>query len=159
MVRTSNPAAYAGKWDDAINQSPAAVRLLAEGEAWRGHYENAAPLFLAMESSYPADRAVGARTAAVYRSLGTIDPKLTDTAVGVEEKLAQADPRDRRTLTAIGEIEAERDHFDKARAAWDRIPEIEPARPDGYLEAATVLLGLVSLRGRAALDRGRPETF
>jgi cellulose synthase operon protein C len=138
VVRTSNPAAYAGKWDDAINQSPAAVRLLAEGEAWRGHYENAAPLFLAMESSYPADRAVGARTAAVYRSLGTIDPKLTDTAVGVEEKLAQADPRDRRTLTAIGEIEAERDHFDKARAAWDRIPEIEPARPDGYLEAATV---------------------
>jgi hypothetical protein len=138
VVRTSNPSAYAGKWDDAMNQSPAAVRLLAEGEAWRGHYENAAPLFLAMESSYPADRAMGARTAAVYRSLGTIDPKLTDTAIGVQEKLAQADPRDRRTLTSIGEIEAEREHFDKARAAWDRIPEIEPAKPDGYLEAATV---------------------
>jgi hypothetical protein len=138
VVRTSNPSAYAAKWDEAMNQSPAAVRLLAEGEAWRGHYENAAPLFLAMESSFPADRAMGARTAAVYRSLGTIDPKLTDTAIGVEEKLAQADPRDRRTLTSIGEIEAERDHFDKARAAWDRIPEIEPAKPDGYLEAATV---------------------
>jgi hypothetical protein len=138
VVRTSNPAAYAGKWDDAINQSPVAVRLLAEGEAWRAHYENAAPLFLAMESSYPADRTLGARTASVYRSLGTIDPKLTDTAVGVEEKLSQADPRDRHTLTSIGEIEAEREHFDKARAAWDRIPEIEPARPDGYLEAATV---------------------
>ena len=53
VVRTSNPAAYAGKWDDAMNQSPVAVRLLAEGEAWRGHYENAAPLFMAMESSYP----------------------------------------------------------------------------------------------------------
>jgi lipopolysaccharide biosynthesis regulator YciM len=138
VVRTSNPAAYSGKWEDAMNQSPVAVRLLAEGEAWRGHYENAAPLFLAMEASFPADHTLGARTASVYRSLGTIDPKLTDTAVGVEEKLAQADPRDRRTLTSIGEIEAERDHFDKARAAWDRIPEIEPARPDGYLEAATV---------------------
>jgi len=138
VVRTSNPSAYAGKWDDAMNQSPVAVRLLAEGEAWRGHYESAAPLFLAMESSFPADRAIGARTAAVYRSLGTIDPKLTDTAIGVEEKLAQANPRDHRNLTAIGEIEAERERFDKARAAWDRIPEIEPAKADGYLEAATI---------------------
>jgi hypothetical protein len=138
VVRTSNPSAYAGKWDDAMNQSPVAVRLLAEGEAWRGHYESAAPLFLAMEASFPADRAIGARTAAVYRSLGTIDPKLTDTAIGVEEKLAQADPRDHRTLTAIGEIEGERERFDKARAAWDRIPEIEPAKADGYLEVATI---------------------
>ncbi len=138
VVRTSNPAASAGKWDDAMNQSPSAVRLLAEGEAWRGHFENAAPLFLALESSYPADRSIGMRTAAVYRSLGTIDPKLTDTAIAVEEKLAQADPRNHQTLTAIGEIEAERERFEKARAAWDRIPEIEPAKPDGYLEAATI---------------------
>ncbi len=138
IVRTSNPSATAGKWDDAMNQSPAAVRLLAEGEAWRGHFENAAPLFLAIESSFPADRMIGARTAAIYRSLGTIDPKLTDAAISVEEKLGQADPRNHQTLTAIGEIEAERERFDKARAAWDRIPEIEPARADGYLEAATV---------------------
>jgi Flp pilus assembly protein TadD len=138
IVRTSNPSATAGKWDDAMNQSPAAVRLLAEGEAWRGHFENAAPLFLAIESSFPADRAIGTRTAAVYRSLGTIDPKLTDAAIAVEEKLGQADPRSHQTLTAIGEIEAERERFDKARAAWDRIPEIQPAKADGYLEAATV---------------------
>jgi len=138
VVRTSNPAASAGKWDEAMNQSPAAVRLLAEGEAWRCHFEGAAPLFLAIESSFPADRAIGDRAAAVYRSLGTIDPKLTDSAIVIEEKLSQADPRDHRTLTAIGEIEAERERFDKARAAWDRIPEIEPAKADGYLEAATV---------------------
>jgi len=138
VVRTSNPAASAGKWEDAMNQSPAAVRLLAEGEAWRCHFENAAPLFLAIESSFPADRTIGARTAAVYRSLGTVQPKLTDTAITVEETLTDADPRDRQTLTAIGEMEADREHFDKARAAWDRIPEIEPAKADGYLEAATV---------------------
>ena len=138
LVRTSNPSATAAKWDEAMNQSPAAVRLLAEGEAWRCHFENAAPLFLAIESSFPADRTIGARTAAVYRSLGTIDPKLTDTSISIEEKLTQADPRDHQTLTAIGEMEAEREHFDKARAAWDRIPEIEPAKADGYLEAATV---------------------
>jgi len=138
VVRTSNPAASAGKWEEAMNQSPAAVRLLAEGEAWRGHFENAAPLFLAIESGFPADRTIGARTAAVYRSLGTIDSKLTDTAIAVEEKLSDADPRNHQTLTAIGEIEAERERFDRARAAWDRIPEIEPAKADGYLEAATV---------------------
>lgn len=118
--------------------SPAAARFMAEGEAWRGHFEAAAPLFLALESNYPADRVLGARTAAVYRSLGTIDPKLTQTAIGVEEKLAEFDPRDHRTLTAIGEMEADRDSFDKARAAWDRIPEIDPARPEGYLETATI---------------------
>ncbi len=120
------------------DQSPGAVRLLAEAEAWRGHFENAAPMFLAVEANYPADGTIGARTAAVYRSLGTIDPKLTGTAIGVEEKLAQFDPRDHRALTAIGEMEAEREHFDKARAAWDRIPEIDPARSEGYLEAATI---------------------
>lgn len=138
VARTSNPAASAGKWEDAMNQSPAAVRLMAEGEAWRCHFENAAPLFLALESNFPADRTIGGRAAAVYRSLGTIDPKLTDAAIAVEDKLAQADPRDRRTFTAIGEMEADREHFDKARAAWDRLPEIEPEKADGYLEAATV---------------------
>jgi Flp pilus assembly protein TadD len=138
LIRTSNPAASAGKWDEAVNQSPAAVRLLAEGEAWRCHFESAAPMFSAVESLYPADRAIGVRTAALYRSLGTLEPSLTDTAVAVEEKLNQADPRDRQALTAIGEIEADREHFEKARAAWDRLAQIEPAKPDGYLEAATV---------------------
>ncbi len=122
----------------SAEDSPAATRFLAEGEAWRGHFEAAAPLFLSLESNYPADRILGARTAAVYRSLGTIDPKLTATAIGVEEKLARFDPRDHAPLTAIGEMEAEREDFDKARAAWNRIPEIDPARPEGYLEAATI---------------------
>jgi cellulose synthase operon protein C len=126
LIRTS-------KRDD-----PAAMRLLAEGEAWRGHFEAASPMFLALEADYPADRTVGVRTAALYRSLGTIDAKAIDTAIGVDEKLSQADPRDHRALTAIGEMEAERDHFDRAAAAWNKLAEIEPAKPDSYLEAATV---------------------
>ena len=138
VVRTSNPAASGGRWQEAMDQSPAAVRMLAEGEAWRGHFETAAPMFLAIETSFPADGVVGRRTAAVYRSLGTIDPKLTDTAIAVEEKLSQADPRNRATLTRLGEIEAERERFDRAGSYWNRIPEIEPSKPDGYLEAATV---------------------
>ncbi len=92
IVRTSNPSATAGKWDDAMNQSPAGVRLLAEGEAWRSHFEAAAPMFLALETAFPADHAIGTRTASAYRSLGTIDPKFTDTAIAVEEKLSAGQP-------------------------------------------------------------------
>jgi hypothetical protein len=123
---------------NTANPSPAAARLLAEGEAWRGHFEAAAPLFLTVESNFPADREIGMRTAAVYRSLGTITPKFTETAVAVEDKIIDAEPRDARALTSLGEIEADRERFAKARAAWDRIPEIDPAKADGYLEAATI---------------------
>src|SRR5262249_29823267 len=37
LVRTSNPG-------PALEQNPAAQRFLAEGEAWRSHFEAAAPL-------------------------------------------------------------------------------------------------------------------
>jgi cellulose synthase operon protein C len=133
LIRTSTPGAGAGKWSEGVDRNPAAVRLLAEGEAWRGHFEAASPMFLALESDYPADRAIGMRTAAMYRSLQT-----TDTAIGVEEKLSQADPRDHVAPTAIGEMEAEREHFDRAATAWNKLAEIEPAKADSYLEAATV---------------------
>jgi tetratricopeptide (TPR) repeat protein len=35
-------------------------------------------------------------------------------------------------------MEAEREQFLRARASWDKIPEIDPSRPDGYLETATL---------------------
>ncbi len=130
-LRAANPPA-------SLNQNPAAARLLAEGEAWRGHYENAAPIFLAVETNFPADRVIGRRTAAVYRSLGTIQPRMTDTGIAVEVKLSQADPRDHEPLTRLGEMEADRGRFDRAAVSWNRIPEIEPAKPEGYLEAATI---------------------
>ena len=130
-LRAANPPA-------SLNQNPAAARLLAEGEAWRGHYENAAPMFLAVETNFPADRVIGRRTAAVYRSLGTIQPRMTDTGIAVEVKLSQADPRDHEPLTRLGEMEADRGRFDRAAVSWNRIPEIEPAKPEGYLEAATI---------------------
>ena len=44
-----------GRWDEA-RTNPAAVRMLAEGEAWRGHFETAAPMFLAIEANFPADQ-------------------------------------------------------------------------------------------------------
>jgi tetratricopeptide (TPR) repeat protein len=137
-VRASNTASNTGRWAQAEDQNPAAVRILAEGEAWRGHFESAAPMFLAIENDYPADAIVDRRTMAIYRSLGTIDPKLTDTAIAAGEKLSAANPRDTRTLTRLGEIEADRERFDKAAGYWDRIPEIDPAKADSYLESATI---------------------
>ncbi len=35
-------------------------------------------------------------------------------------------------------MEAEREKFLAARAVWDKIPEIEPSKPEGYLETATL---------------------
>jgi hypothetical protein len=138
LTRTANPSANAGRWQEAADQSPATVRLLAEGEAWRSHFEAAAPMLQALEADYPADQTIGKRTASVYRSLGTIDPKLTDTALAIEAKLSQSDPLDHTSLTRRGEMEAEREQFLRARQSWDKIPEIDPAKPDGYLEAATL---------------------
>ena len=57
----------------AEDRNPAAMRMLAEGEAWRGHFETAAPMFLAIENNFPADAVIGRRTVAMYRSLGTVD--------------------------------------------------------------------------------------
>ncbi len=152
-----NQAAAAGRWAQAEDQNPAAVRMLAEGEAWRCHFEAAAPIFLAIENDFPADASVGTRTVAVYRSLGTIDPKFTDTAIAAGTKLSEANPRSTQTLTRLGEMEAERDKFDRAARYWDRIPEIEPGKADSYLEAATIYLGLLPLRRRDADDRRGSE--
>jgi len=139
VTRTSNPAAAAGRWQDALDQNPATVRLLAEGEAWRGHLEAAAPMFQALEASYPADRAMGLRTAAVYRSLGTMEAAgNNDASVAAATNLTLAEPRDVTALTRLGEIEADRGRFDRARAVWDKIPDVDPGNADGYLEAATI---------------------
>jgi tetratricopeptide (TPR) repeat protein len=137
-----------GRWQQAEDRNPAAVRMLAEGEAWRGHFESAAPMFLAIENNFPADATIGSRTVAIYRSLGTIDsetadpkavdPKSTDTAIAAGGKLSDANPRDAQMLTRLGEMEADRERFDRAAAYWNRIPQIEPGKADSYLEAATI---------------------
>ncbi len=51
-------------------------------------------MFLALESGYPADHTIGVRTAAMYRSLGTVDGKAIDQRDPWRKKLSQADPRD-----------------------------------------------------------------
>ena len=108
-------------------------RFVAEGEARRGHFETAAPLLVGIEKKFPADHTIGTRAAAIERSLDQIDA-----AVAIEENLHRANARDVAVLTRMGEMEANRNHFDQAAADWNRIPEIDPAKPDSYLRAATV---------------------
>ncbi len=116
----------------------AAVRFVAEAEAWRSHFEQAAPGLDALAAQHPAEAGLAGRAAALNRSLAAFDPQLTAKAVAIEEKLHQFAPRESARLTAIGEIYADREMFGRARPYWNRIAGIEPGKPDGYLEAATV---------------------
>lgn len=137
-LKAASPGAASGRWTEVADANPAAARLFAEGEAWRSHFETAAPALLAVSEEYPAEPVIGERTASVYRSLAAFDPANTAVASRVEQTLGRAEPRNHGFLTRIGEIYADREQYDKARPFWNHIAEVEPGRPDGYLEAATV---------------------
>ncbi len=121
-----------------VNANPAAAEMLAEGEAWRAHFESAAPVYRLIAVSYPASSPAVERAAAVYRSLATIDPKQTEVAAGIQQNLVSYKPGDTAALTYQGEIYADRNRFDRARPLWNRIADVRPGRSDGYLESATV---------------------
>ena len=113
--------------------NPAAVQFVGEAQAWWAHYEAAAPALEAVAARFPADAALAHRAASLDRSLG-----YTERAVAFCDKLHQFDQRDRKALTEIGEVFADREQFAKARPYWDRIANIEPGKTGGYLEAATI---------------------
>jgi len=121
----------AGKVDAKSN--PAAAQFVAEGEAWRGHFEAAAPQFRAIATEFPGDTSIALRASTVERSLGR-----TESAVAFARDLSQAEPRNSDALARIGDTLADRELFTRARPYWNRIPQIEPGKPDGYLEAATI---------------------
>jgi hypothetical protein len=137
-IRTANPQLNAGKWQEAADANPGAVRFVAEAEAWRGHFEPAAPALLAVANQYPADADLGRRAANVHRSLGAFTPAMQQTAIAVEERLAQATPRNTDQLIRAGELHADDEKFEPAAKWWNRVPAVAPGKPDGYLQAATV---------------------
>ncbi|MEO7144855.1 MAG: hypothetical protein ABI165_15250, partial [Bryobacteraceae bacterium] len=143
----------------AANTSEAAARFLAEGEAWRCHFENAAPLLESLEAEDPGDVALGTRAAALARSLTAFDSKNLGVAVGIEERLARFRPRDSGPLTRIGEMYADRERFDAARPYWNRIAAIEPGKTGGYLEAATVFWDYYRYDDALRLIGGAREKF
>src|SRR5260370_17046184 len=76
------------------------------------------------------------RSLATYEADG--DVKNTRIAASIEQNLTRGTPRDSAALTRLGEIYADRELFSRAKPAWDRITQIRPGEPNGYLEAATI---------------------
>ncbi|MDX1983989.1 MAG: hypothetical protein SFV51_27185, partial [Bryobacteraceae bacterium] len=107
-------------------QHSAARRMLAEGEAWRSHFEQAADPMAALFDESPGDIAVGRRVVDLHRSL-----ERTAKATAYARRLTTAGPRDWEAHTILGEITSNREPF-------RRIAAIEPGAPEGYLEAATL---------------------
>lgn len=137
-LKALRPGSGSDPWSGVAKMNPAAAQFVGEAEAWGSHYEAAAAPLRALTAQYPADVELGRRVASLHRSLAAFDPGNTEAAVQIEEKLASYQPRDRETLTRIGETWADRDLPDRSRPYWNRIAELEPGRADGYLEAATI---------------------
>jgi len=126
-----------GKLDAEIQalqtDNPAATQLKAEAAVWKCYFESAGPLMKSLVNDYPGDTQLLERAASVQRSLGA-----KDAAIALELQLAQASPRNHGAITRAGEIHAEGENFAQAKALWNRLPEIDPGSPAGYLESATV---------------------
>jgi Flp pilus assembly protein TadD len=86
-----------------------------------------------LAGEFPGSSDLVLRAATVERSLGR-----TEQAVALARDLIQVNPRDREALARAGDTLADRDLFTRARPYWNRMPQTEPGKPDGYLEAATV---------------------
>ena len=159
-LRTSLDAAAGERWNRLVRQNAAAAQFLAEAELWRCHYEEAAPLMLALASNLPGDGARAKRTASLHRSLAYENPLYTDSSVALIEGRHRYDPRNRDLLARVGDTFADRELFERSKPFWERMAVVEPGKPEGYLEAATVFwdyylfddaLRLMS-EGRRALD-------
>ena len=114
----------------------------------------AAPMFQALETNFPADGAIGRRTAAVYRSLGTIDPG----RMMHPSRRTKSDGANRGTFgRSRGSARWRRiaDASIALQADWDRIPESIRASPMAIWKPR-LFSGIISVRRRAALiDEGR----
>jgi cellulose synthase operon protein C len=137
-ARGVNEAAPAGKLDELVGNSPAAAKFLAEGESWRSHFEQAAPVFQQLAASFPGDIELDRRASSILRSLAPSQPKDRDAAVAIELNLQKLEPWNRDTLARIGDIYADADLYEKASPYWKQMVTTEPGKPESYLESATV---------------------
>jgi len=121
-----------------VAQNPAAARMLAEADAWRSHFEDAAATMLVLAKDTPGDRTLGQRTASLYRSLAAYDWQRAQDSALIEANLIKAAPRDFDPRTRLGELNREYPRVTAGRDAWNALPDIAPGSSQGYLEAATV---------------------
>jgi cellulose synthase operon protein C len=131
-IRQSAPDA--ASWE----QNPAAADFIANADLWRSHYEDSAAPLKSLSAQYPADAELGHTASSVYRSLAYFDAADTALAAKIEDNLLQANPTDTETIARIGDIYADREQFAQAAPYWERIPQVAPGQPSGYLEAATI---------------------
>ena len=134
----SREAQTNGGAETFVQKNPAAGNYLAQAQLWSSHYEESAPLLKALAVEYPADQDVAGTASSVFRSLAYFQASDTDEAVRIEEELLAATPGDSQLLARIGDTFADRDLFPRAAPYWDRIPQISPGEPAGYLDAATI---------------------
>ena len=130
--------ARAGRWNAAARENPLLTLTLGEAEAWRCHFEDAAPKLLAVSTEAPADDPFVPRTAALHRSLAYRNPVSGDIAAALYEGLANRAPGDRQRWAVTGDALADRGLFERAAPFWERMPVAAPGAPDSYLDAATI---------------------
>ncbi len=131
-VRQSAPDA--ASWE----KNPAAAGFIAHADLWRSHFEQSAPLLKSLAALYPAEPEIAHTASSVYRSLACFEPGNTAIAAKIEDNLLQANPTDSEIMARIGDIYADRELFAQAAPYWERIPQVAPGQPAGYLEAATI---------------------
>ena len=131
-IRESAPDA--ASWE----KNPAAADFLAYANLWRSHFEESAPVLNSLAAQYPAEAELDNTAASVYRSLAYFDSADTAIAAKIEDNLLQASPGNTEMMARIGDIYADREQFAQAAPYWERIPQVSPGQPGGYLEAATI---------------------
>jgi len=131
-IRQSAPDS--GVWQ----KNPAAATFLANGDLWRSHFEDSAPVLKTLAAQYPAERELTNTASSVYRSLAYFDPADTAIAVKIEDNLLKANPTDTELMGRIGDTYADRNLFTQASPYWERIPQVAPGLSSGYLDAATI---------------------
>ncbi len=132
VLRQSAPDA--ASWQN----NPAAADFLANANQWRSHFEESAPILRSLAWQYPAEFEIARAASSVCRSLAYFDPADTAVAAKIEDNLLQANPGNTEILARIGDIYADRDQFAQAAPYWERIPQVSPGQPGGYLDAATI---------------------
>ena len=122
--------------------NPATQQFIAEANAWKSHFEEAAPVMQSLAVDFPSDTDRAGRASSIFRSLATYDAPgdihNLRIAAAIERNLTLANPRDNAALTRLGEIYADREIFSRAKPSWERIARIQPGSPNGYLESATI---------------------
>lgn len=94
-LKRSEASEQRGDWRAVAQSNPVATHFVAEASFWASHFEEGAPAMAALAGQFPADRDLGRRASAVYRSLAAFDSRDTETAVAIEENLYRADPGNR----------------------------------------------------------------